>query len=62
MLGKELAEKEKVLCEWRNWKRGKRVVIGNAVVLSTENFRLAVVEAEDDTRRKKAAKQPRKRK
>ncbi|TKA49943.1 hypothetical protein B0A49_12331 [Cryomyces minteri] len=62
MLRKELAEKEKVLNERRSRKRGKRAVIRDAVVLSTEKIRSAVVEAEDDARRKKAAKQPRKRK
>lgn len=62
MLRKELSEEEKVLMQQRSRKTGKRVVIGNAVVLSTEKIRLAVVEVEDHTRRKKAATQRRKRK
>jgi hypothetical protein len=47
MLQKELEEKEKVLNQRSTRQKGKRIVLRDVVVLSTEAIRSAIVEAEE---------------
>ena len=62
VLRKEIAEKEDVLQRRRTHKNGKRVVLADEIVMSTEKIRSAVAKVEEEARQKKIARKPHKRK
>lgn len=61
ILQKQIIEKEEVLKQRRIRKSGKRVVVGDEVVMSTEKIRSAVAKAEAEAERKQTARKPQKR-